>query len=179
MTPWSENAIAAMLARQLFQNQHLVVVPRCGWTGNECDLLVVTRDLRVIDVEIKISRDDLKADAKKDKWYHHWDSRVDGTLLPWWSPERKAARRRRLWPQKVWKHYYALPKDIWDDKLLPTLGSGTSGILLLDQRPGGKLVYTVRRASKPCRDAQKISAADAVDIARLASLRMWDALTRT
>lgn len=39
----------------------------------------------------------------------------------------------------------------------------------------GLLVRLVRHA-KPCRDADKISAEQAIDIARLAGLRMWDAL---
>lgn len=53
---WNANLIAGALARQFFQRKHLVVVPQCNWTGHECDLLVVTTDLRVIDVEIKVSR---------------------------------------------------------------------------------------------------------------------------
>ena len=36
----------------------------------------------------------------------------------------------------------------------------------------------VRRPAKPCRGAEPISPAAAVDIARLASLRMWDAYER-
>ena len=63
--PWSENLIAATLARQIFHRKHLVVVPNCSWPGSECDLLVVTPSLRIIDVEIKISRADLLADTKK------------------------------------------------------------------------------------------------------------------
>ena len=63
---WSEEKIATTLARQIFQRKCLVVVPNCSWTGDECDLLAVTKDLRVIDVEVKISRSDYRADAKKD-----------------------------------------------------------------------------------------------------------------
>ena len=64
---WSEQLIARTLARQTFEKKNLVIVPNCNWTGNECDLLVVTPDLRIIDVEVKISRSDLKADTKKNK----------------------------------------------------------------------------------------------------------------
>lgn len=167
---WREGKIAALLATQLFERKYLVVVPNCGWAGNECDLLVVTENLRIIDVEIKISRDDLKADAKKRKWYHGWDRTVDG---PWHGEQ---CTRRRMWPQKVWKHYYALPASIWDDKLLPTLGSESSGVILLTQDAKGKLAYTVRRPAKPCKTAQKLCAEHVAHIARLASLRMWAAL---
>ena len=167
---WSENTIAAGLARQIFSRKHLVVVPNCSWPGSECDLLVVTPNLRVIDVEIKISRADLKADARKDKWYHSWDWRRDGNY-------DRALRKPRQWPHRVWKHYYALPRHLWDTALLSSLPSPNSGVLLLypDKHDGG-LCIRVERQAKPDRQADKISPEDAIDIARLASLRMWDAL---
>lgn len=169
---WSENQIAAALSRQVFANRHLVVVPNCSWPGSECDLLVVTPNLRVIDVEIKISRSDLKADAKKDKWFHKWDFYKDGRYDP-------ALRKRREWPRRVWKHYYALPSDIWDAALLDSLPSPTSGVLLMyeDDR-NGDFRIRVERMAKPDRKADRITPEDAVDIARLASMRMWDALER-
>lgn len=168
-TEWSERRIAAALARQTFQKRSLVIVPNCTWTGHECDLLVITADLRVIDVEVKISRADLRADAAKDKWFHGWNWRVDG-------PDRSGhdQRRRRQWPRRVWKHYYAMPRPIWDASLFDCLPSTTSGVLLMSLRAGAVYVTCERRAT-PCRDADRLDAADAVDIARLASLRMWDA----
>lgn len=172
MTKWSEHMIARALARQTFERKHLVIVPNCSWTGYECDLLVVTGDLRIIDVEVKISRADLKADARKDKWYRSWDFRTDG---PWGDSKRED--RRRAWPHKVWKHYYAMPKAIWKPELVDCLGSPASGVILLQEsnHHPGMLLATVERRAMPCRDADKISPADAVNIARLASLRMWDA----
>lgn len=163
---WTESAVAHALVHQVFDRQYLAVVPRCNWTGNECDLLVVTDNLRLIDVEIKCSRDDLKADAKKSKWWYH---------LGW---RAKGPQRRRLWPAKVWKHYYALPADIWDDSLYAVLGSEASGVLLLTESKHTRSGYKVdvRRRAKPCREAEPIGAQAAIDIARLASLRMWDAL---
>lgn len=193
---WSETAIARALVRQTFNRKYLVVVPNCNWTGHECDLLVVTENLRIIDVEIKISRADLKADAKKEKWWCRerigsWPS-VTMLRHSAWSNDLRVesiARRARYkstpkdWPSKVWKHYYALPKEIWHPDLLAALPSSQSGVLLLDRdgypRPVGQSmrVECVRRAT-PNRDAQPISPAAAVDIARLASLRMWDAYAR-
>lgn len=193
---WSEHAIAGALVRQTFNRKYLVVVPNCNWTGHECDLLVVTENLRIIDVEIKISRADLKADAKKEKWWHrehlgYWptvselrhNSRMNELRL-----EREYRRGRykstpKDWPRKVWKHYYALPKEIWNPDLLAALPSAKSGVLLLDRdgypRPVGQAmrVECIRHA-QPNRDAPPISPAAAVDIARLASLRMWDAYAR-
>lgn len=193
---WSEHAIAGALVRQTFNRKYLVVVPNCNWTGHECDLLVVTENLRIIDVEIKISRADLKADAKKEKWWHRehlgqWPTVSELRHNPRANElrlERECRRRRykstpKDWPTKVWKHYYALPKDIWHPDLFDVLPSAQSGVLLLDRdgypRPVGQAmrVECVRRAA-PNRDAPAISPAAAVDIARLASLRMWDAYAR-
>lgn len=97
---WSERQIASFLARVTFSHKHLVIVPNCSWPGAECDLLVVTPNLRIIDVEVKISRADLKADKAKDKWFHGWDWRIDGHD---YAPEK---RRTREFPRRVWKHYY-------------------------------------------------------------------------
>ncbi|KAG1523066.1 hypothetical protein G6F51_014555 [Rhizopus arrhizus] len=83
----------------------------------------------------------------------------------------------REWPRQVWKHYYALPAEIWTDELLDCLGSPASGVLLLTNE-GGQVKARVRRAATHNRDAKIISPASAVDIARLASLRMWDAYAR-
>lgn len=193
---WSETSIARALARQTFNRKYLVVVPNCNWTGHECDLLVVTENLRIIDVEIKISRADLKADSKKEKWWlreylGQWPS-VTELRHSSWSNDLRVERiyrraryksTRKDWPSKVWKHYYALPKDIWHPDLFTALPSAQSGVLLLNRegypRPvdDGMRVECVRRAA-PNRDAPSISPAAAVDIARLASLRMWDAFAR-
>lgn len=178
---WNENLIARALALQTFNRRSLVVVPNCNWTGYECDLLVVTPDLRIIDVEIKISRADLKADAKKYKW---WESKFLGygeeiatERFGYVTRHRPALyeKIKRQWPPKVWKHYYAMPADIWKPELLECVGPN-SGILLLKKQPegGAPIAAYVERQAKPNRDAEKISAAAAVDIARLASLRMWE-----
>jgi len=168
MVTWSEGRIARAIARQTLASKCVVLVDRCNWTGHECDVLGVTQDLRLIDVEIKISRADLKADARKDKW---WSRRGS-----WRSGERQPEAAHRDWPPKVWKHYYAAPADIWKPELLPLLASSASGVLLVREQRGTDVlsVECVRRAT-PNRDAKAISAAAAVDIARLANLRMWDA----
>ena len=122
---WSEEKIATTLARQIFQRKCLVVVPNCSWTGDECDLLAVTKDLRVIDVEVKISRSDYRADAKKDKWFEHWTG-------SWNTPMHQRVRTPRQWPRKAWKHYYAMPKAIWKPEMADQRPSENSGIILLN-----------------------------------------------
>lgn len=164
MAKWSEKLIARAISRQVLDRKCVVLVDNCNWTGHECDVLGVTTDLRIIDVEVKISRADLKADAKKDKWWRRvaWG---DGPSMP------------REWPPKVWKHYYAFPAELWHDMLFEALPSPRSGVLLLSQRESTVMplvVKCVRRAT-PNKDADKISPTSAVDIARLANLRMWEA----
>src|SRR3954471_24999853 len=94
---WNEGNISAALARSTFDG-HLCCLPNCTWTGDEIDLLVVSRDLRIIDVEVKISRADLKADIDKQKWWHD----------PAWGAALRRpgeTNTRREWPRRVWKHY--------------------------------------------------------------------------
>lgn len=184
---WSELTISRALAMQFFNRKYLVVVPNCSWPGSECDLLCLTENLRVIDIEIKISRSDLRADAKKEKW---WDRQFMGYgprvehfdahgRLQKVTQERLSNDTRRTWPRKVWKHYYALPREIWTPELLDDLPSKSSGVLLLsEQQRNQQLIVTCARRAIPCRDAQPIPAAAAIDIARLASLRMWDSFRR-
>ncbi len=177
MTPmkWSEHTIGRALAHQVFNRKYLVVVPNCTWPGHECDILAVTESLRIIDVEIKITRADLKADAKKDKWQRYLsytEAESAGHDISQWNPYDHPIRVD--WPRKVWKHYYALPAEIWTDELFASLGSSASGVLLLTEADD-KLQIRVQRPAKPCREADPISPAAAINIARLASLRMWEA----
>lgn len=184
MMPWSERTIARAIALQTFKRRYLVTVPNCTWTGHECDLLVVTENLRIIDIEIKISRADLKADAKKEKWWHREfkgyaeprEVHKDGRFVAIYR-DRITEDNPRMWPPKVWKHYYALPKEIWTPELEASLPSTASGILLLSQPRHSwdpAVVVECHRRATPDKSAKPISAEAAVDIARLASLRMWE-----
>jgi hypothetical protein len=169
---WSENSIAkALVHAQLFHGK-LLVVPRTSWTGHECDLLAIDQpSLRLIDLEIKISRSDLLADPKKDKWWSR------GGWL--YRENRWAQETQREWPPKVWKHYYVMPREIWrkDTATLEARLPKNSGVLLI-WRDFGKVQVSVARRSKPNKDAKPIDHVDVLDIARLAGYRMWDALVR-
>jgi len=179
---WSERLIARAVALQVFQRKHLVMVDNCNWTGHECDLLVVTSDLRIIDVEVKISRADFKADAKKDKWWHRRftgyapavEEYRDGRMVRI-GPQALYGATERLWPPKVWKHYYALPKEIWKPEMVEFINPNSGILLLREGRPAMPLIVDVERRVRANKDAEKITPAQAVDIARLASLRMWEA----
>jgi hypothetical protein len=178
--PWTEANIARALALQVFARKYLVMVPNCNWTGYECDLLAVAPDLRIVDIEVKISRSDLKADAKKDKWWHR--------EFKGYGPEKHEHRNGRLvairrepiydvtarqHPPKVWKHYYALPREIWKPDLIDSLPSKSSGLIMLRQHEG-EVYASIERRATPNREAKAIEPADAIDLARLASLRMWN-----
>lgn len=180
---WTEANIARAIALQTLARKCVVLVDNCSWTGSECDVLGVTTDLRIIDVEVKISRADLKADAKKSKWWHR-------VFTGQYMPEEKGydANGRHIWtrrdgiydstpldwPKKVWKHYYALPREIWKPELLECLPSKASGVLLLWEHNGHIQVSCERRATTN-KDAHRLTLQQVMDIARLANLRMWEA----
>jgi hypothetical protein len=170
---WSEGMIARAISLQTLARKCVVLVDNCNWTGHECDVLGVTTDLRIIDVEIKISRSDLKADAKKDKWWQ-WVGEAGhlGSISRYFGNHSKIARTH---PPKVWKHYYALPKEIWKPELLDFLPSQDSGVLLLEQGKWDGISIECVRRSKPNKDATRISPEAVMDIARLANIRMWEA----
>lgn len=172
---WNEHLIARAISLQTLARKCVVLVDNCNWTGHECDVLGVTTDLRIIDVEVKISRSDLKADAKKDKWWKSltWSEKLAAGLDP---------KNRELWdrrdpvehPRKVWKHYYALPADIWKPELLDCLPSKASGVLLLSEHSSGRIDVTCARRATPNKDAYRLTPEQVMDIARLANLRMWE-----
>jgi len=166
---WDERIIAMAIGRQILQRKCLLLVDNCQWAGAEADVLAITKDLRLIDVEIKISRADLKADYEKDKWWHRgFGSIVDGK---WVAPPPTA----KQWPRRIWKHYYVMPADIWKPELLDCMASPMSGVILLEEQRDGIAVARVVRRSKPCKDAKRLATEDVLDIARLANLRMWEA----
>lgn len=165
---WSETSIARALALQVFARKYLVMVPNCNWTGYECDLLAVAPDLRIVDIEVKISRADLKADAKKSKW---WTTYLMDDETGRYRAQHPPLPREH--PLKVWKHYYALPREIWKSELFDSLASKSSGVILLREHEG-KIYASIERRAKPNREAKAIGPADAIDLARLASLRMWN-----
>lgn len=157
-TSLTEPDIIAGLSRNFFRRRYACVVDHCQWTGHECDLLVVTRDLKIIDVEIKVSRSDFRADKKKDKW---WQG-LGGGKIP------------VDLPRKVWKHYFVMPHEIFSEDLVEDLPSPKCGILLAHKR--GAMPYpdfTVKRGARGCSQAYRLSGEEVIDVARLATLRLW------
>jgi hypothetical protein len=158
--------MCAALARNTFEGD-LAVVNNCTHTGDEVDLLVVdVHSLKLIDVEVKVSRADLKADAGKHRWQRQ----------EWRGPQVQLPRD---WPVRVWKHYYAISADVWTPELLAYCRpkSGVLVVTATGKTPTTWSVQCVRR-SKPNPDAQPIGLAELAQITRLATLRMWDAYSR-
>lgn len=184
---WTEHSIARAMALQTFARKCVVLVDNCNWTGHECDVLGVTTDLRIIDVEVKISRADLKADAKKDKWWHQFVSGHEPVETAWGHTYQRTLYDKTplLHPRKVWKHYYALPAEIWKPELLACLPSPASGVLLLrtgkdytDVHHRPHVTVECIRRSTPAKDAYRLKPEEVMDLARLANLRMWEAYHR-
>lgn len=161
---WTAREIARSLAYQVFNHRHLIVCPNTYWPGNETDLLLVRTDLRLMDVEIKISRSDLKADAKKEKWF---DMPVQ------WPMGTERSKTPRTHPRRIWKHYYCMPDKIWSDDLLAHI-QPTSGLIMMRDYPDHPGCW-LRRQAKPSKDAERITPEELADIARMQSQRMWDA----
>lgn len=182
---WNEATIARAIALQTLARKCVVLVDNCNWTGHECDVLGVTTDLRIIDVEVKISRADLKADAKKGKWWHQFVSGHETVEAAWGGSYQRTLYDKTpvVHPRKVWKHYYALPAAIWKPELLACLPSPASGVLLLSEGRGGSteapVIVRCERRATPNKDAVRLKPEQVMDIARLANLRMWEAYHRS
>ena len=171
---WSEERIASALAMFTFRRSALVMVPNTYWTGHETDLLVVRKDLRLIDIEVKISCHDFRQDKFKDKWLVPSDytgcSRWPAAGLVYGINEPK-------WPRRIWKHYYALPEIVWKNELLTHIPV-TSGILWMRKRTDGSVGIHVHRNAKPNKKADRVTLEEVIDIARACSLRYWDLKAR-
>ncbi len=165
---YTEYTMLRALANRTFKGA-LMCIDNCNALGSECDLLVVTKALQCIDVEVKISKADLKADALKDKWFAPYDWRLGNY------EEYRRKRTSVHWPAKVWKHYYAIAAPVWSDDLLQYC-QATSGVVVVELSPTGYIrsVVSKRRAvANP--DQQPAGVKLLRDLCRLTSYRLWDA----
>lgn len=155
---WTADRIARILQQNTFKAH--AVIPNCYWPGDECDLLVVDDQRRLLDVEIKISRADFKADAAKSKW---WDR------VRWNRPDVGGPRE---WPRRVARHYFAMPADIWKDDLVKSLPSQACGIILV-----GKHSAWVERRAKANPEPYVLTADDLHDLLRASMVRIWSGVS--
>lgn len=164
---WNADRVARAVMHVLL-DRSAVVCPNSYFTGYEADLLCVdAKSLRLIDIEVKVDRADLKADYAKGKWRHsRW---IDG----------KRVDLIRDHPQNIWKHYYAMPNEVWRDDLSDMIPS-SSGIILIRNFAynKGSTLLELKRRAKPNRAAKPITPEQVFDIARLVNLRYWDRVNR-
>lgn len=129
-----------------------LIVPNVYWGMNlhECDLLIVSKAGYLTEVEIKITRADLRADKKK--WHGHESMRI-----------------KRL--------FFALPDYLGHCVHMVPERAGIILIKPLDNVPG-EYPYSPRcreiRPAQRNKVAGKISESDRYKIARLGALRIWN-----
>lgn len=139
----NEKTITGILIKRFFRN-NLVELNNYFWTEYECDILSITTSQRPIEIEIKTSRSDFYADAKKQKWKN---------------------------PLKVWKHFYIMPDNIYDDSLIERLPNHNSGILTIIE-DNGKFYINQKKPATVIADI-KISPTKLVDMMRIINQRYW------
>jgi len=169
---FSELTIAAALSRGFFDTA-LCSLDNCQSTGFETDLYVVDQRMRVIDVEIKLSRADLKRDRDKAKWRYEWSTATRMNGRP--TLQRIQSAEPALWPAGVWKHYVAIPEEVWHDKLYAHMSPASGLLLITDTTPDPRhwRVHTARKA-KPNKAARPIGCEDLRKVARLQTFRLWE-----
>lgn len=125
-----------------------LIVPNAHWgMGNmhECDLLIMSQSGYLTEVEIKVSKPDLKADAKK----------VHG---------HRSTRIKRL--------FFALPHYLEDAiEFVPE----RAGIIIVSPKDDHSWGPRCKVIRKPVTNkvAQKVSAEERYKIARLGAIRIW------
>lgn len=125
-----------------------LAVPNVAWGmfgDRECDLVILSKAGYASEVEIKVSKSDLKRDAKK--WHNH-----------------NSQRLRNLW--------FAIPEKLRDCMdLIPV----RAGILIVRQQPLPHSFGYVEEVRKPITNtaARKLSEKERFQLARLGALRIW------
>ncbi len=145
-TPEMEVALACWLDYR--QN---LIVPNVFWAMNfhECDLLVVSKAGYLTEIEIKITRADLRADAKK--WHGHNSNRI-----------------KRL--------FFALPDYL--EHCVHMVPERAGIIFVRPNAADVDPIWTPRcreiRPAQRNKVAHKISDTERYKIARLGALRIWN-----
>lgn len=140
----TEANMLSLIGKHFLKGKNLLVVNNVYFTGHECDLLCVNKSMKAIEFEIKVSRRDFIADAKKAKWQK---------------------------PPSAWKHYYVMPQSIYSDDMLELLPCQKSGILLIGDgyvRPS----INYKKRAEP-HDVGAINQATLLELTRLATARLW------
>ena len=135
-----------LLVANHFGMRENIIVPNVSWglLNHEADLLVLRPSGWAEEVELKVSRSDLKRDSLK----HH-------------------GRGHRA-SDKVHKLWFAVPQALADDPSIPA----HAGILSARYTPQGWVIETVR-APTCNRHAHKLTATEIHQLMRLGMFRIW------
>ena len=150
--------IEIAVAQHIGHRQHLIV-PNVWWGlgfQHELDLAVLTKSGRLWEVEIKVSKSDLKADKKK--YCAHMD------------PQNRISRLYFAVPEKLENCIDLIPK--------------TAGFLVVLERQykavyqndksGTRIHVEERRKPKIIKSARKLSDAEIQKLYHLGAMRIWN-----
>lgn len=147
--------IEIAVAKYFNPRVHLIV-PNISWGMNlhECDLLIMNGRNYGVEVEIKISKADLRADCKKP--HGHNSNRI-----------------RRL--------FFAIPEYLYTDEIVSMIPE-RAGILVITPAENMGTYYTrprccVKRNAKINKSAKPFSDSERINMGRLGMLRYWDIRT--
>lgn len=133
-----------------FNPRKNVIVPNVSWgwgLNYEADLVVLYPSGWAVEIEIKCSKSDLKADAKKMKWYA-------------WNPLRGKVFQR---------FFYAIPDTLATPEIIAGLPE-EAGVLTVSENG---IVSQLRPAKKNL-NAVKVSDERRLKLLHLGVMRVWD-----
>jgi hypothetical protein len=134
---------------ELFGIRKNIIVPNISWGFDgihECDLFIIKQSMYAIEVEIKRSISDLKADFKKK--HGHVD------------------------PQnRIHELYYAVPIELYD--VAVTLIPEDAGIIASTRMKSGILRSSIVKKPKRIKGARKLTTEEQYKVARLGTMRIW------
>lgn len=144
-----------------------IIVPNVSWglfgDGREIDLAIVRPSGWLVEVEIKITASDIKADLRKRHWRLNMQQKDKPTH----------------WHKYIKQSWFAVPHDVGNQELIPEY----CGILQVQSshiHPGEFEVRTIC-APRVNPDAVKLTPEQISTVLRLGTMRIWtlrDALRR-
>lgn len=167
--PFTETTMARALVRTFgrFPPRRYLAVENVSWglLPWEADLLVMSADGYLQEVEIKISVADLRRDMGKRKHRQRKD------VFENWN------RSPHTWIRRFW---YAMPEEVWDKvKAQPPIPDD-AGVIIVRRSPEDRPAWQPQLVCEDVRKAKLNKAAKALtdsekyDLARLGVLRYWN-----
>lgn len=125
-----------------------LIVPNASWGADvhECDLLICSNANYLTEIEIKVSKSDIKKDLQK---------------------------RHKHRSDKIKRLYFAMPESLFFKKGVAELIPEHAGIILVKEICGTTHDVTIERPAKNNVNAHPIGMEEKYNLARLAGLRIW------